>query len=284
MPPARGGLGPAGGGPGPGRPGPARSAPAPVPSAAPAPTAGRCRAPAQAPTGVPRPRPRPDGRSGPGPRPGPAGRPGGSPPRPRLVPARAGQPPPRSGLPPARSVRRRGGPGPRSRWSPSVPPWPAARGPARAPRRGGRAGIARRPGRPGTGSSITVMPRVAATAASAARSAPGQVAGPAQRARGLDPDPVGDAAGRPGARRRRPARHCLAPGEPAQPDQRHQLGVGYLATIVSSRSVTSEATWPSSVAVRAGSPAADSHQAVPSRMSARSRGGASAGSSSPARW
>ena len=96
------------------------------------------------------------------------------------------------------------------------------------------------------------MPRVAATAASAARSAPVRSPDPLSAHAVWIQTPKATTGARPARGGSAPRGHRLALGEPAQPDHRHQLGVGHLRQILSSGSVTSEATSSSRAAARAG--------------------------------
>ena len=227
-PPARGGLGQPAAGSGPVAAGQGDQALDPCHPRHQRPRLIAARAPAPAPPGAPRRRPRPGGRSGPGPRRGPAAAAGGSPPPRRPVPARAIVPP--------------------RRWRPaaseiSPASWRARAAIAAESIRSAMASCSRatdsasswRPSRDRTKAraarhwnSITVMPRVAATAASAARSARSGCRPRSARTRSGSRPRRRQPAGRPGARRLRPARPPPRTREPAQPDHRHQLGVGHL--------------------------------------------------------
>ena len=129
------------------------------------------------------------------------------------------------------------------------------------------------------------MPRVAATAASAARSAPAM--SPATlSAHAVTSQMEKARSGRRARRAAAPPRSATASHSLNRPCRASDVISAWAisATIVSSGSATSEAAWSSSAAPRAGSPATDSHQAAPSRISTRSSRGASAGSSSTACW
>ena len=111
------------------------------------------------------------------------------------------------------------------------------------------------------------MPRVAATAAWAARSTPARSADPLSAHAVWIQSPKARS-GRPARRAAAPPRSATASHSVNRPSRISDItsALDISATIVSSGSVTSEATSSSTTAARRVKQAADSHQTVPSRM------------------